>query len=69
VDVTRADHVYKIKKAHELNDRLISEKLHAKTEFGISRCFAGPTTYDADMLIVKERNLDKLQQGLLSLAA
>jgi myosin heavy subunit len=58
--------VHKIKKAHEFNDRLISEKLHAKTEFGISH-FAGPVTYEANMFM--ERNTDKLQQGLLSLAA
>jgi hypothetical protein len=40
--------------------------LHAKTEFGISH-FAGPVTYEAAMFM--ERNTDKLQRGLLSLAA
>ena len=56
----------KIKLIHESNDRLISEKLQSKTEFGIFH-FAGPVTYDATIFM--ERNNDKLQESLIHLAA
>lgn len=58
--------MYKIKKAHESNDRLISKKLHTKVEFCISH-FAGPVTYNAAAFV--ERNTDKLPEDLMYLTA
>ena len=57
--------VYKVKIVHKEHDRLIDEKLHRKTEFGI-RHFAGPVTYNASKFV--ERNTDKLPEDLLRCA-
>lgn len=54
--------VYKIKIVHQDHDRLIDDKLHLRTEFGI-RHFAGHVTYNADRFV--ERNTDKLPEDLL----
>lgn len=58
--------VYKVKIVHKDHERLIDEKLHRRTEFGI-RHFAGAVTYNADRFV--ERNTDKLPEDLLSTAA
>ena len=57
--------VYKVKIVHKDHERLIDEKLHLRTEFGI-RHFAGPVKYNADRFV--ERNTDKLPNDLLSTA-
>jgi myosin heavy subunit len=54
-----------LKTRHKDHERLIDEKLHMKTEFGI-RHFAGPVIYDASEFV--ERNFDKLPDALLQLA-
>jgi myosin heavy subunit len=51
---------------HKDHERLIDEKLHLRTEFGI-RHFAGAVTYHADRFV--ERNTDKVPEDLLSTAA
>lgn len=58
--------VEKVKTVNNLHPRLINEKLHSKTEFGI-RHFAGPVTYDATKFV--ERNMDKIPHELLSCAS
>ncbi len=59
-------YVYKIKIVHKEHSRLVDEKLHRRTEFGV-RHFAGPVTYDSTKFV--ERNTDKLPDGLLYCAA
>lgn len=59
-------YVYKIKIVHKDHDRLVDEKLHRRTEFGIKH-FAGPVTYDSTKFV--ERNTDKLPDGLMYCAA
>jgi myosin heavy subunit len=51
---------------HTEHDRLIDEKLHRRTEFGV-RHFAGPVTYDSTKFV--ERNTDKLADDLIHCAA
>jgi myosin heavy subunit len=59
-------YVYKIKTLHKDHVRLIDEKLHRRTEFGVKH-FAGPVTYDSTKFV--ERNTDKLPDGLMYCAA
>ena len=59
-------YVYKIKIVHKEHDRLLDEKLHRRTEFGV-RHYAGPVTYDSTKFV--ERNTDKLPDGLMYCAA
>jgi myosin heavy subunit len=54
--------VYKIKIVNKDHVRIIDEKLHRKTEFGI-RHFAGPVKYDATKFV--ERNMDSLPNDLI----
>jgi hypothetical protein len=56
--------VYKIKDTHSSHHRLINNKLHLKTEFGVQH-FAGPVIYNAFEFV--ERNSDKLPEDLLRL--
>ena len=58
--------VYKIKIVHKEHERLVDEKLHRRTEFGVKH-FAGPVTYDSTKFV--ERNTDKLPDGLMYCAA
>jgi myosin heavy subunit len=58
--------VFKVKKSHKVSNRLVSEKLHRKTEFGI-RHFAGSVGYDARNFV--QTNMEKLPDGLLECAA
>jgi myosin-5 len=59
-------YVYKIKIVHKEHNRLVDEKLHRRTEFGVKH-FAGPVTYDSTKFV--ERNTDKLPDGLMHCAA
>jgi len=59
-------YVYKIKIVHKEHDRLVDEKLHRRTEFGVKH-FAGPVKYDSTKFV--ERNTDKLPDGLMYCAA
>lgn len=58
--------VFKLKKSHKASNRLISEKLDRKTEFGIKH-FAGSVRYDARNFV--QTNMEKLPDGLVECAA
>jgi myosin heavy subunit len=58
--------VYKTKEMHKGSNRLIDNKLHQKSEFGINH-FTGPVQYDAQNFV--QRNMDKLPDCLLECAA
>jgi myosin heavy subunit len=58
--------VYKLKKSRKASNKLISEKLHMKTEFGIQH-FAGSVGYDAQNFV--RTNMEKLPDGLVDCAA
>lgn len=59
--------VYKAKRAHSgSTSKLISEKLHRRTEFGVNH-FAGCVRYDAHSFVLG--NMEKLPTGLIECAA